>query len=1158
VNRQTTHVHRRLSPSGTEYQVTDDMQAGRRPRPAKRRRALLSGALAVLLAATTVTLSTSSPAYADNPWMNTAQTPLQRANELLAAMTQAEKLTMMHGGASCGYAGCVDANTRLGIPALHLQDGPVGAGDGFTGVTQLPAPVAGAASWDTALMNQYGQVLGSEQWGKGTNVVLAPTINIVRDPQWGRAFESLGEDPYLTGQMGAADIQGIQSQGPMAQVKHFAVYNQETNRNNAADNAIVSDRTEQEIYLPGFDAAVNQGGVDSVMCSYSAINGPFACENGPLQNTDLKGQMGFTGFITSDWGATHSTVNSANNGLDMEMPGSDYYGSALTTAVTNGQVSQATIDDHVRRILTSMFKAGLFDKAQTGTTTSVVTTSAHAATAKQVAQEGSVLLKNSSILPIAAGTSSIAVIGDDAGTDAMTQGGGSAAVNGPYVVTPYQGIKSRAGSGVTVTYAQGVASSSGALPPVDTSYLTPSSGTGTGLTASYYNNTGMTGTPVLTRNESAVDDVWGGNSPATGVNTTNWSAKFTGTIKAPATGSYTFSLTSDDGSRLIINGTTVINGWFNQGSTTRTGTISLTAGQSATIEVDYYQAGGASNLSLGWQIPGLSAHDQAVNAARAANLAVVFVSNFESEGSDLSGIDLSAAQNQLVTDVAAANPNTVVVVNSGSAVTMPWVNAVKGVIEAWYPGQEDGNAIAGLLYGDTNFSGKLPVTFPQTLADAPDHTTAQWPGANGTVQYSEGIDVGYRWYDAMNKTPLFPFGFGLSYTTFGYTNLTVGAPDANGNVAVGFDVTNTGTRAGAEVPQVYVGQPSATGEPPRTLHGFTRVQLNPGQTQHVSLTLAARSFQYWNNGWTNAAGANAIYVGSSSRDIRLTGSVTIPASGGTGGGSQTALSRTGWTVTASATGGTDVAANMIDGNTATRWSTGTPMVNGQTVTVDLKSAQTFDQITMDSAGSTNDYARGYQVFVSNDGATWGTAVATGTGTAALVTSTFANQTARYIKIVQTGSASSWWSIAELNVYAAGSGGGGGTPVVLPRTGWVASASNTGGTDVPANMLDGNTATRWSTGVPMANAQWITVDLGSATTFRQLTMDSGGSASDYARGYQVFVSSDGTNWGTAVATGTGTAALVTATFTAQTGRYVRVVQTGSSTSWWSIVEFNLYN
>jgi beta-glucosidase len=411
-------------------------------------------------------------------------------------------------------------------------------------------------------------------------------------------------------------------------------------------------------------------------------------------------------------------------------------------------------------------------------------------------------------------------------------------------------------------------------------------------------------------------------------------------------------------------------------------------------------------------VPGQTVHDQAIAAARAAGTAIVFVDNFESEGSDLAGIDLSAAQNQLVTDVAAANPNTVVILNSGSAVAMPWAGSVKAVVEGWYPGQEDGNAIAALLYGDVNFGGKLPVTFPQRLADGPVTSAAQWPGQNGQVQYSEALKVGYRWYDSQNVAPLFPFGHGLSYTTFGYANLSVGAPDAAGNVAVSFDVTDTGTRAGAEVAQVYVGQPASTGEPPKNLRGFARVSLAAGQTQRVSLTLDARSFQYWNNAWTTANGTHQIYVGSSSRDIRLTGQATIS---GAQNPTPTPLPRTAWTVTASSTGGTDVPARMIDANTATRWSTGTPMVNGQWLTVDLGSAQTFRQLRMDSAGSANDYARGYQILTSDDGTTWSAPVATGTGTAALITVAFPARTARYVRVVQTGTASNWWSVAELNL-----------------------------------------------------------------------------------------------------------------------------------------------
>jgi len=832
------------------------------------------GTLTAVLAAIGWTATGSPALAAGQPWQNAAQTPQQRADELLGAMTLAEKITMMHGGAQCPWGVCVDANTRLGIPQLRLQDGPAGVADGAGGVTQLPAPVAGAATWDTGLMGQYGQVVGAEEWGKGANVVLGPTINIVRDPRWGRAFESLSEDPYLAAQLGAADIAGIQGQGPMAQVKHYADYNQETFRNTAQDNVIMSDRTQREIYLPAFEAAVQQAKAYSVMCSYATVAGTFACENAPLLKTILEGDLGFTGFVTSDWGGTHSAVASANNGLDQEMNGSDFYGAALSQAVANGQVSTATIDGHVRRILVAMFASGLFDTTQTGTITTPVTSPAHTAVARQVAQEGSVLLKNAGpVLPVGSSVHSIAVIGGDAGANAMTAGGGSAHVNAPYVVTPYDGIKSRAGSGVAVTYAQGVSSPNGEI--VDSSYLTPSSGSGPGLFAQFYDGNSLSGSPIASRVDPTLNFTWGGASPQSGVPATGWSAKWTGTLTPPTTGSYTFALTSDDGSRLFINGQQIINNWFDQPPTTRTGTVNLTAGQPVSIEVDYFQDGGGSQLNLGWIIPNQNLHDAAVTAARNANLAVVFVSKGEGEGADLSNIDLSTDQNQLVTDVAAAQPNTVVVVNSGSAVTMPWLGSVRGIIENWYPGQEDGNAIAALLFGDANFSGKLPVTFPASLADVPANTAAQWPGQNNQVQYSEGLQVGYRWYDAQNKTPMFPFGYGLSYTTFGYANLSVSTPDSAGNVTVGFDVTNTGSRAGAEVAQVYLTQPAAVGEPPRNLRAFQRVNLDPGQTQHVTVTLAARSFQYWSSGWTTAGGTYTISVGASSRDLRLTGQVTI-------------------------------------------------------------------------------------------------------------------------------------------------------------------------------------------------------------------------------------------------------------------------------------------
>jgi beta-glucosidase len=781
--------------------------------------------------------------------------------------------------------------------------------------------------------------------------------------------------------MGAADIQGIQSAGPMAQVKHFAVYNQETNRNSSADNAVVSDRAEREIYLPAFETSIKQGGADSVMCSYSAINGPFACENGPLQNSVLKGDWGFGGFITSDWGGTHSTVASANNGLDMEMPGSTYFGSALTTAVANGQVSQATIDDHVRRILTSMFAAGLFDRTQTGTMAATVTSASHTALARQVAAEGSVLLKNSNaVLPVPATTKSIAVIGTP-----LYQGGGSASVNASGTVSPYQGIVSRAGSGITVTNSPGTASA--------------------GIT-------GLAGKCIDVAAASNANGTAVQLYDCNGTNAQSWTAGTDGSLQALGKCMDVTGAGTADGIKIQLydcNGSAAQK-WTATGGTlvnTGSGKCLTAPGSANSTQLTISTCNGSAGQK--WTPPSSSGHDQAVAAARGADLAVVFVSKFESEGSDLSDISLPADQNQLVTDVAAANPNTVVVVNSGSAVLMPWAGSVRGIIESWYPGQEYGNALASLLFGDVNPSGKLPVTFPAALADVPAHTAAQWPGQNNTVQYSEGIGVGYRWYDQQNKTPAFPFGFGLSYTNFAYANLTVAVPDAAGNVAVSFDVTNTGTRAGAEVPQVYVGQPASTGEPPKNLRGFAKVSLNAGQTQRVTVTLDARSFQYWNGGWASAGGTSQIFVGSSSRDIRLTGSVTTGSSG------STALARTGWTATASPSSTTDVPARMLDGDSGTRWSSGTPMTSGNTVTLDLGAARTFSKVVMDSGASTADYARGYRIDVSADNSTWQT-VGSGTGTSAVVTASVGSRTARYVRITQTGSATSWWSIAELNLY----------------------------------------------------------------------------------------------------------------------------------------------
>jgi beta-glucosidase len=854
--------------------------------------AALACSTVAFIGATAATGRAATANSAECPWVSSHASIAARVGEVVRAMTLNDKIAMVDGTGfstgTAGYVGSVAANKRLCIPALNLEDGPQGVADGVPGVTQLPAPVALAAAFDPSLARAYGTVVGSEERGKGADVNLGPTVNIVRDPRWGRAFESYGEDPYLSGQTAVGYIDGVQSQGVMSQVKHLAVYNQETNRNTAADDAIVSQRAMREIYLPQFQAAVTQAKAASVMCSYSTINGTYACQNPGILSI-LDKDWHFPGFVTSDWGGTHSTVPSALAGLDLQMPGGsgfgpDYYGAPLKAAVQGGQVPVSVLNGMVSRILTEMFRFGLFNRPQTGSLTDTVTTPAHAQTGRDVAAAGTVLLKNEgNVLPLAAPKDaahqspahqspahqdqSIAVIGSDAGQYALTSGGGSAGVVAPYVVTPVKGIAKRAAAcGVSVSYAQGDVPARGALASV------PASAFPKGLTATYYNNLAFTGTPATTGTTPNVALTWGGKSPAAGVNASGWSVKLAGTVDLPATGSYALSLSFTGTASVTIDGHQVFASATGFGTVTRA-TVALPAGASS-IEVDYADTIPlpSDGVTLGWQPPAnlLAA---AVAAAKKASVAVVFAGNFETEGADLTTIDLAANENQLISAVAAVNPNTVVVLNTGSAVTMPWLGQVKGVIEAWYPGQDDGDEIAAVLFGDANPAGKLPVTFPKSLAQVPASTAAQWPGVKGKVQYSEGVLVGYRWYSTKGVTPLFPFGYGLSYTSFAFSHLVV-RPGGDGYL-VSADVTNIGRRTGADVAQLYVGDPAATGEPAQQLKGFKRVTLRPGQRTRVTFTVNRDAFAWWDGQWTVTPGSYALMVGDSAANLPLAAHVEV-------------------------------------------------------------------------------------------------------------------------------------------------------------------------------------------------------------------------------------------------------------------------------------------
>jgi beta-glucosidase len=644
-------------------------------------------------------------------------------------MTLDEKIAQAHGIRDARHYRFVPGNPRLGIPELNVTNGPAGVGPGGAGsqkpATALPAPIALAATWDPELARLYGHLAGEETRSLGSNLLESPDINIARVPQGGRVFESYGEDPFLVSKLAVANIEGIQDTGVIANVKHYLANNQETNRGSI--NEIVSERTLREIYMAAFEASVKEAQVASLMCAYPHVNGAFNCENKPLLSDVVKGEWGFDGFVTSDFGAVHSTVPSALSGLDLELPTGIYYGDALKKAVESGAVPMAVLDEMLVRRFAKMMEMGWFGPQPAP---KPIPAFAHGAISRRIADESMVLLKNDhELLPLDRNTlKSVALIGPFA-VRQMTGGGGSSHVIPLYSIAAVDGL--------------------------DQALL----------------------------------------------------------------------------------------------SQTR---ISLEDGSDV---------------------------DAAVAAAKRANVAIVMVGDDETESRDHS-IELPASQNALVEAVAKANPKTVVVLKSGSALLMPWIEDVPAVLEAWYPGEEDGNAVADVLLGTVNPSGKLPLTFPRAVADTLAKSPNQFPGDGTTVHYSEDLEVGYRAVNAQHLLPLFPFGFGLSYTSFRFDDLTSDAIPGKPEAVVRFRVTNTGKRAGGEVAQLYLTYPPITegDEPPRQLRGFQKVLLQPGESRTIEMKLNARTFSFWSvkaHNWQVVPGEFKLFVGDSSTDLPLSGAIEI-------------------------------------------------------------------------------------------------------------------------------------------------------------------------------------------------------------------------------------------------------------------------------------------
>jgi beta-glucosidase len=814
-----------------------------------------------------------------------------KVEELLAQLTLKEKVALLSGKDNWRTV----AIERLGLPSITMTDGPHGVrataeGGRIPGpATSFPTGVSMAASWNPNLIREVGEALAEETRAMGCDLLLGPCVNIVRHPLAGRNFESYAEDPYLAGRIGAAWVQGVQSRGVGTSLKHFAANNQEAERDRGSSE--VDERTLREIYLPQFESIVKEATPWTVMCSYNRINGTYASENRHLLTEILKDEWGYDGAVVSDWGANHTIVESVQGGLDLEMPGpARYYGSLLVEAVKKWQIEPEAVNEAARRVVRLVLRA------RAHVAPGAVNTPEHQALARRLAAESIVLLKNErNVLPLRPEKiRSIAVIGPQAAVGAIG-GGGSSFLESPYRVSPLEALKARVGDRVRLTYEPGC-DNRVSLPYFGGDYLAPApgEGDGPGLLGRYYDNQDLQGDPVMQRVDSHLDFWWFNYAPLEKTPPA-YSVRWTGTLTPPASATYVLHAENTGTCRIYLDGALLLDNaapLFTNGSPVRKESvrIPLEGGRSYPLQVEYIRQAEVAwpHMQLRFA-PDMSAEadDQlarAVEAARQADVALVFVGypqGYETEGSDRPNMRLTGRQDELVQAVAAANPNTVVVLNTGVPVEMDWAQSVAAVAEAFYPGLEGGNAVADVLLGTVNPSGKLTVTFPRRLADTPAFTN--FPGGR-QVLYGEGIFVGYRYYDQKDVEPLFPFGHGLSYTSFAYSDLAVPARaqvKPGEPISVAVTVTNTGSVAGSEVVQLYVADAESTlPRPPKELKGFAKVALEPGESRRITFELDERAFAFYDpvrQGWVVEPGQFVIQAGSSSRAIRATAAVAIEA-----------------------------------------------------------------------------------------------------------------------------------------------------------------------------------------------------------------------------------------------------------------------------------------
>lgn len=881
-------------------------------------------AAGLLAAALVVTASPVSPAAADNhqPWMNTALTPDQRAVLLLQAMTLEEKVELMAGDQGAGPSAFYSAPIeRLGIPELSMADATAGIAsrgwllpDTADSATAMPTNLALAATWDPVRARDYAGVVADEARQTGHEVLLGPNSDPTRNPFWARQAESASEDPQLNAAMVVPFVQEVQARNVIANLKHYTAYTQETYRG-GEQNVITDERTLREVHTYAYEAAIRDADLGSVMCSFNKINGVYSCENEFTLNEILREQLGFTGFVLTDFGAIHSTEASIVAGTDMETGTRAFYADALLAAVNEGRVPVALVDRSVLRILRTMFAIGVFDTDYTPT---AIPVAEHGAVAREVQEDAITLLKNDGpALPLNGDTlGSIAVIGADATIPSAL--GGSAYVQPTYEVSLLDAMRERGETiGAVVRYAQGNDPVNGAtmietadMTAVPSSVLRPARGIGDGLTARYFPTADWTGAVGLTRTERQVvydvgftggqpafASLYGSQVPPTptlaGAGPAgggDQSVRYTGELVAPSTGEYVLGATGWGDARVWLDGQLIIDMTGEGGRRdVRSAPVQLEAGRAYDLRVDYSQNRPLVPLQPGtfllqWAPPADAVAPsvaEAAEAAAASDVAVVYVRTYETEERDLVSLKLPQNAEQLIRQVAAANPNTVVVVAAGAGVTMPWADAVPAVLQNFFGGQEEGNALASILFGDEDPSGHLPVSYPRSEDELPLGVQNPWLD-DPNVEFSEGVNVGYRGYLAADVDPMFAFGHGLSYTEFAMDRIRVGntirTTGGQDTVVVRVRLSNTGERDGTEVVQVYLGPLPGVDSPPLKLAGFAKVELGAGDRQQVRIELDRADFSYWDaeaDQWVMPTGQVPVYVGTSAVELELGGSVRV-------------------------------------------------------------------------------------------------------------------------------------------------------------------------------------------------------------------------------------------------------------------------------------------